>query len=152
MYRSITSSPYASRAASRLWALQTTLQLSTVEGPPRPRGTTWSISVRASEPQIPPEASFHWHFPPSRFITSRFTRGGTEARRFACWASKRSSAASITCSSVAPGWTCDCPRRAFLSLARSSREAVRWIRLCVAVRGSTTVRDCSDRLGESSPR
>jgi hypothetical protein len=59
------------------------------------------------DPQTPPEATGHVHFPPSRFITSRFTRGGTEARRFACWARSSSSAAVSTCSSVAPGWTWD---------------------------------------------
>ena len=26
-------------------------------------------------PQMPPEASAHWHLPPSRFQTSRFTWG-----------------------------------------------------------------------------
>ncbi len=81
--------------------------MSTVDGPPFPRGTTWSISVRTSEPQTPPEASFHVHFPPSRFLTSRFTFGGTLARRFSCWAMSSSSAAVSTCSSVAPGWTWD---------------------------------------------
>ncbi len=99
------------------------------------------------EPHIPPVASGHVHFPPSRFITSRFTRGGTEARRFSCCASKRSSAASMTSSSVAPGCTCDCPARAFRSLARSPLDTVRWIRLCVEVSGSTRVRGFSGMAG-----
>jgi len=44
----------------------------------------WSISDLNSEPQIPPESSFHWHFPWSRFHTSRFTFAGTEAVLFSC--------------------------------------------------------------------
>ncbi len=75
----------------------------TVDGPPFPLGTTWSISVRISEPHVPPLASGHVHLPPSRIRTSRFTFGGTLARRFSCWARSNSSAAVSTCSSVAPG-------------------------------------------------
>ena len=126
-----------------------------MEGPPFPRGTTWSISVLISEPQTPPESRFHWHLPPSRLRTSRFTLGGTPARRFSCCASSRSSAASITCSSVAPGWTCDCPALARLSFATSALDTVTWIRLIVEVSGSTTVlagsRTGPGGVAESSP-
>ena len=66
------------RAASRLCAWQRILQFSTVDGPPFPRGTTWSISSRTSEPQTAAaEATGHWHLPSSRFPTSRFTLAGT---------------------------------------------------------------------------
>jgi hypothetical protein len=51
-----------------------------------------------------------------------------------------SSAAVRTSSSDAPGWTWDCPTFAFLSNARNSLDTVRWIRLDVAVIGSTVVR------------
>jgi len=95
-----------------------------VDGPPFPRGTTWSISVRISEPQVPPFASGHVHLPPSRFLTSRFTLGGTLARRFSCWATSSSSAAVSTCSSVAPGCTWDWPAFAFLSKATNSGDTV----------------------------
>jgi len=70
------------RAASMSCALQRVLQFETVDGPPLPRGTTWSISVRTSEPHTPPDSSFHWHFPPSRRRTSRFTLAGTDAFLF----------------------------------------------------------------------
>ena len=113
--------------------------MAVVDGPPFPRGTTWSISVRTSEPQTPPESSFHWHFPPSRLRTSRFTLGGTLARRFSCCASRRSSAASSTCSSSASGCTCDWPALAFLSFPTNTLDTVRWSRLIVEVSGSTTV-------------
>ena len=56
---------------------------------------------------MPPFASGHVHLPSSRFRTSRFTFGGTLARRFSCWAMSNWSAAVSTCSSVAPGWTWD---------------------------------------------
>jgi len=72
-----------------------------------PRGSTWSISSIAVAPHTPPFASGHVHLPPSRFITSRFTRGGTDARRFSCCAMSNSSAAVSTCSSVAPGCAWD---------------------------------------------
>jgi hypothetical protein len=123
--------------------LQRILQFSAVEGPPFPRGTTWSTSVRTSEPQTPPEASFHWHLPWSRFLTSRFTPAGTEAFRFSCFAMRRCSAAVSTCSSVAPGWTWLCPTFAFFSNATNSGETVMWIRVSVDVIGSTTVRGCT---------
>jgi hypothetical protein len=80
------------------------------------------------------------HFPSSRFITSRFTLGGTLARRFSCCAMSNSSAAVSTCSSVAPGWTWDCPAFAFFRSATNSGDTVTWIRVAVAVIGSTTVR------------
>jgi hypothetical protein len=101
------ASPYACRAASRLCGLQRTLQLSTAEGPPFPRGTTWSISSLVVAPQVPPSASFHWRFPWSLFATSRFTLSGTQAFRFPCFWMSASSAAVSTCSSVAPGRTWD---------------------------------------------
>ena len=159
MNRSMWASPYNFRAASLLWTSQRTLQFSTVDGPPFPRGTTWSISSLTSDPHTPPESSFHWHLPSSRLRTSRFTLGGTLARRFSCWASSRSSAASITCSSVAPGCTCDCPTLARFSFATSALDTVTWIRLTVAVSGSTTVlagsRTCtgagSGAVARSSP-
>jgi hypothetical protein len=87
--------------------LQSNLQFSTVEGPPFPRGTTWSTSNRTVAPHTPPSASFHWHFPSSLFTTSRFTLAGTEPFRFPCFSMSASSAALSTSSSVAPGWTWD---------------------------------------------
>jgi hypothetical protein len=137
-----------------LWNWQRILQFSTVEGPPFPRGTTWSISGLVVEPHTPPPSTGHWHFPPSRAQTARFTaavtwsgfagRGFfcglfTSARRSTCFSSSRSSAASITCSFVAPGWTCPCPRRAASSFSRNWFDTVRWIRLSLAVRGSTLI-------------
>ena len=103
------------------------------------------------EPHVPPPSTGHWHFPPSRAHTPRFTaavtwsglagRGflcgvSTPARRLACFSSSRSSAASITCSFVAPGWTCPCPRRAASSFTRNWLETVMWMRLSLAVSGS----------------
>ncbi len=64
------------------------------------------------------------HLPPSRFLTSRFTFGGTLARRFSCCAMSSSSAAVSTCSSVAPGCTWDWPALAFLSSAKNSGDTV----------------------------
>ena len=104
-----------------------------------PRGTTWSISVRISEPHVPPFARGHVHLPPSRLRTSRFTLGGTDARRFSCCAMSNSSAAVSTCSSVAPGWTWDWPAFAFFSRATNSGETVTCIRVSVRVSGATTV-------------
>jgi hypothetical protein len=122
-----------------LCAWQRILQFSTVDFPPFPRGTTWSTSSRTSEPQTPPEASGHVHFPPSLFFTSRFTFGGTRARRFSCWAMSSSSAEVSNCSSVAPGFRCDSPALAFLSRATNSGVTVMWILLATCDRGSTTV-------------
>jgi hypothetical protein len=122
-----------------LWTLQRILQFSAVDGPPFPRGTTWSTSVRISDPQTPPEASFHCHRPWSRFRTSRFTFAGTEAFRLSCFSMNRCSAEVRTCSSVAFGWTCDCPALAFFSRATNSGLTVMWIRVSLAVIGSTTV-------------
>ncbi len=77
------------------------------------------------------------------------------ARRFSCWASKRSSAASSTCSSSAPGCTCDWPALAFLSFPTNTLDTVRWSRLIVEVSGSTTVlagsRAGSGGAAKSSP-
>ena len=137
------ASPYTSRAAWRLCGLQRTLQLSTVEGPPFPRGTTWSISSRTVAPQIPPSWAGHRHFPPSLLTTSRFTWAGTQAFRFACFSRRASSASFSTCSSVAPGFRWDSPALAFFRRERNSREAVMWRRLSVAVRGSTVGRPAS---------
>ena len=139
------ASPYAWRAASRLCGLQRILQFSTVDGPPLPRGTTWSTSSRTVAPHTPPEATGHWHFPWSRFTTSRFTLAGTQAFRFPCFSMSSRRAAVSTCSSVAPGCTCDCPALAFFSSVRNSRETVTCILLDVAVIGSTTVRSTSVR-------
>ncbi len=80
------------------------------------------------------------HFPSSRFITSRFTFGGTLARRFSCWAMSNMSAEVSTCSSVAPGCTCDCPALAFFSMATNSGLTVMCIRVSRGVSGSTSVR------------
>jgi hypothetical protein len=80
------------------------------------------------------------HFPPSRFFTSRFTFGGTAARRFSCCARRRSSAAVSTCSSVAPGLTCDWPAFALASNFTNSGETVTCIRVSLGVSGSTSVR------------
>jgi hypothetical protein len=134
-----------------LCAWQRILQFSTVDGPPFPRGITWSISNLTSDPQTPPESSFHWHFPSSRVHTARFTVGGTLARRFSCCASKRSSAASNTCSSSAPGCTCDWPALALRSFPTNTLDTVRWSRLIVEVSGSTTVLAGSGAVAESSP-
>ena len=78
--------------------------------------------------------------PWSRTRTSRFTLGGTLARRFSCFSMSSSSAAVSTCSSVAPGWTWLWPARAFFSRTMNSGETVTCIRLSRAVNGSTTVR------------
>jgi hypothetical protein len=123
-----------------LCGLQRILQLSTVDGPPFPCGTTWSISTRTSEPQTPPESSFHWHFPPSRSRTSRFTFAGTEAFRFSCFSMSSSSAAVSTCSSVAPGCTWPCPALAFFRSTMNAGDTVTCIRVSCRVSGSTTVR------------
>jgi hypothetical protein len=139
------ASPYAWRAASRLCGLQRILQFSTVEGPPFPRGTTWSISSLAVAPQIPPSESFHWHFPWSRFTTSRFNLAGTQAVRFPCFSMSNSSAAVRTSSSLAPGFRWESPALALFSSARNFRDTVTWNRLDVAVIGSTTVRSTSVR-------
>ena len=87
-----------------------------------------------------PSASSHWQRAWSRSITAFFTFAGTEAFRFSCWASRSLSPSISTCSSVAPGMRCDSPALAFLSSARNSRDTVRWMRLAVAVIGSTVVR------------
>ena len=58
--------------------------------------------------------------------------------------------ADMTCSSVAPGCTFDCPALAFRSLASRPRDTVMWIRLCVALRGSTRGRGLSGAIGPSS--
>ena len=131
--------------------MQRILQFPTVDGPPIPRGNTWSISSRTSDPQMPPLESCHWHLPPSRFRTSRFTFAGTQAFRFPCFSMSSCSAAVSTCSSVAPGCTCDCPAFAFFRSARNSLDTVRWIRLAVAVIGSTRVRASSLGGMSSSP-
>jgi hypothetical protein len=122
-----------------LWTSQRILQFSTVDGPPKARGTRWSTSSRTSEPHTPPEASGHWHLPPSRARTSCFTLAGTEAFRFACFSTSSSRAAVSTCSSDAPGWTWDCPAFAFFSSATNSGDTVMWIRVSLDVIGSTTV-------------
>jgi hypothetical protein len=129
-------------------------QFSTVEGPPLPRGTTWSISSRVVDPQTPPPSTGHWHLPWSRAQTARFTAAETwsgfagrgllcgfftSARRLACFSSSKSSAASITCSFVAPGCTCPCPRRAASSFSRNWLETVMWMRLSLAVSGSILI-------------
>ena len=145
------ASPYARRAASRLCDLQRILQLSTVDGPPFPRGTTWSTSSRTVAPQIPPSWVGHWHFPWSLFTTSRFTLAGTQAVLFPCFSMSNSSAAVRISSSDAPGFRCDSPALAFFSSARNSLETVTWIRLDVAVIGSTSVRSTSVRSVPSSP-
>ncbi|MEI6227000.1 MAG: hypothetical protein WCS72_19855, partial [Deltaproteobacteria bacterium] len=59
---------------------------------------------------------------------SRFTFAGTEAFRFSCFSMNRRSAAVSTCSSVAPGCTCDCPAFAFFSKDTNSGETVMWMR------------------------
>ncbi|MEY2668109.1 MAG: hypothetical protein RJA59_747, partial [Pseudomonadota bacterium] len=92
---------------------------------------------------MPPAASGHVHLPPSRLRTSRFTFGGTLARRFSCWAMSSSRAEVSTCSSVAPGCTWDWPAFAFLSRATNFGETVTCIRVSVRVSGSTTVRRTS---------
>jgi hypothetical protein len=110
-----------------------------VDGPPIPRGTTWSISVRTVEPHTPPPTSGHWHLPSSRFTTSRFTFAGTEAPLFPCFSMNSSSAAVRICSSVAPGCTCDCPALALFSKVMNDGLTVTCIRVSVEVSGSTTV-------------
>jgi hypothetical protein len=78
--------------------------------------------------------------PWSLFTTSRFTLAGTRAFRFPCFSMSSSSVAVRTSSSDVPGLRWDSPALAFLSSVRNSRETVMWIRLDVAVIGSTTVR------------
>jgi hypothetical protein len=134
------ASPKTPRAASMWGGLQRILQLSTVEGPPFPRGTTWSTSSRTVDPHTRPSASFHWHFPSSLFTTSRFTLAGTQAFRFACFSMSSSSAAVRISSSDAPGCTWDCPAFAFFRSARNAGDTVTCIRLSCDVSGSTTVR------------
>ena len=104
--------------------MQSNLQFSTVDGPPLPRGTTWSTSRRTVAPHTPPSASFHWHFPSSLFTTSRFTWAGTQAFRFACFSMSNSSAAVRTSSSLAPGFRWESPAFALFSSARKFRETV----------------------------
>ncbi len=111
----------------------------------------WSISSLAVAPHTPPSASFHWHFPSSLFMTSRFTLAGTQAFRFACFSMSKCSAAVRTSSSLAPGLRCESPAFAFFKSARNSRETVTCILLAVAVIGSTTVRSPSVRGAQSSP-
>jgi hypothetical protein len=145
------ASPYTCRAASRLCDRQRILQFSTVEGPPFPRGTRWSISSRAVAPHTPPSARFHWHFPWSLFTTSRFTLAGTQAVRFACFSMSNSSAAVRTSSSLARGFRWESPAFALFSSARNFLETVMCIRLAVAVIGTTIVRSTSIRGMPSSP-
>jgi hypothetical protein len=76
---------------------------------------------------------------------------GTQAFRLACFSMSASSAAVRIFSSVAPGFRCDSPALARLSSATNSRETVMWIRLDVAVIGSTSVRSTSVRGNPSSP-
>jgi hypothetical protein len=128
-----------------LWDRQRILQFSTVDGPPFPRGTTWSTSSRAVAPHAPPSAIFHWHLPSSLLTTSRFTFAGTQAFRFPCFSMSNSSAAVRTSSSDAPGFRCESPAFAFFKSARNSRDTVTCILLDVAVIGSTTVRTTTDR-------
>jgi hypothetical protein len=125
--------------------LQRILVFSTVEGPPFPRGTTWSISSLVVEPQIPPSASFHWHLPSSLFATARFTLAGTQAFRFACFSMSNSSAAVRTSSSDAPGFRWESPAFALFRSARNFLDTVTWNRLDVAVIGSTRVRSTAGR-------
>jgi hypothetical protein len=132
--------------------LQRTLQFATVDGPPLPRGTTWSISSLAVAPHTPPSARFHWHFPWSLFTTSRFTLAGTQAVRFACFSMSNSSAAVRTSSSLARGFRWESPAFALFSSARNFLDTVTWNRLDVAVIGSTTVRSISVRGVQNSPR
>jgi len=131
--------------------LQSNLQFSTVDGPPLPRGTTWSTSRRTVAPHTPPSASFHWHFPSSLFTTSRFTWAGTQAFRFACFSMSNSSAAVRTSSSLARGFRCESPAFAFFKSTRNSRETVTCILLDVAVIGTTIVRSTPVRGAQSSP-
>lgn len=56
---------------------QVILRFSTVDRPPRATGTTWSSSGLVVEPQMPPDATGHWHLPASRFQTVRLTSAGT---------------------------------------------------------------------------
>jgi hypothetical protein len=89
---------------------------------------------------MPPESSRHGHFPSSRAQTARLTAAGmwpgflegrefvcgffTSPLRLACCASRRSSAASSTCSAEAPGCACPCPFLAVSSLSRNCLETV----------------------------
>jgi hypothetical protein len=73
------------------------------------------------------------------------------SRRFPCFSMSASSAAVRTSSSDAPGWTWDWPAFAFSSSARNSLDTVMWIRLDVAVIGSTSVLSTSVRGMPSSP-
>jgi hypothetical protein len=91
------------------------------------------------DPQIPPPSTGHWHFPPSRAHTARFTLAGTQAFRFACFSMSNISAAVRTSSSLAAGLRWESPAFAFFKRARNSLDTVTCILLDVAVIGSTTV-------------
>ena len=104
---------------------------------------------------MPPESMGHVHFPWSRDQTARFTAAGmwpgffagrgfccgrfTSARRFACWASRRSSAASMTFSADAPGCACPWPFRAASSFSMNCFETVMCKRWRFGVRGSDCI-------------
>ena len=61
-------------------------------------------------------------------------------RALACFSSNRSSAASMTCSALAPGMAWERPSRAASSFFRNWRDTVMWSRRSSAVSGSTSSR------------
>jgi hypothetical protein len=125
--------------------------LSTVDGPPFPRGTTWSTCSVTVAPQIPPSCVRHWHLPWSRRITSRFTFAGTEPLRFSCWRMNSFRAARRISSSVAFGRTCDSPALAFSRRATSSGDTVTCIRTDARESGWTVVRSAIGPIGGRTP-
>ena len=81
-----------------------------------------------------------------RAATTNVVRGVfTCPRAFACFSSRRSSAASSTCSMVAPGMACERPARAVLSFFRNSRLTLTWMRLRSAESGSISSRLATGR-------
>jgi hypothetical protein len=127
----------------------------------------WSSSSWYVAPHTPPSAVGNWQRPPSRSQTSRATCAGissesgamgggafrgvfTRCRRFAACSRTRSSAASSTCASVAPGSLCESASRAAPSFFTTARETVMWRRVSSAVLGSTTVDSVRAGEGEST--
>jgi hypothetical protein len=79
--------------------------------------------------------------PAAKGVLPRAARGRlTSAWRRACRSRSRSSAASSTCSVVAPGWAWESPSRAAASLRRKRAETVTLRRRSSSVSGWTTSR------------
>ena len=145
MNRSIHTSPNTWRAASSLCDLHAQRSSPMVAPPPRANGVfQWSISTWWVEPQISPDASLNWHFPPSRSQTARRTSAGryrdprtgggagafavrgfaTSPFRLAERSRMRSSPFSRISSTDAPGLEWESASRARSSFARNRFETV----------------------------